>query len=253
MSPSKTLDFEEPPPTDRHTQPEFLEDADILADILKDYDVEDLGELMDISENLSELNYDRYQSFETPFTPENAKQAIFAYQGDVYRDFEFDRYDSDDFEFLQNHVRILSGLYGVLRPLDLIQPYRLEMRTKLENPRGDDLYEFWGDRLAESVNAALDAQEDDVILNLASNEYFDSVDRDILNGRIVSPNFKDERNGRYMVITFYLKALRGTMSNWVVRERISSPDELTRFTGNGYYYDDERSTDDEPVFLRDEE
>lgn len=253
LSPSKTLDYDNPPPTDRYSQPEYLDDAETLVDLLRDFSVDEIGELMDISEDLSELNYERYHEFETPFSPDNAKQAIFAFDGDVYRDFQFDRYDEQDFDFLQDHVRILSGMYGILRPLDLMQPYRLEMGTNLENPRGDDLYEFWGDRLAESVNAALDAQEDDIILNLASNQYFDAVDRDALDGRIVDPTFKDERNGSYMVISFYLKRLRGTMSDWVVRNGITEPDDLSEFDLNDYYYDPERSTDDEPVFLRDEE
>lgn len=253
LSPSKTLDYDTPPPTDGYTEPEYLDDAETLVDILRDYDVEEIGELMDISEDLSELNYDRYQSFETPFTPDNAKQSIFAFDGDVYRDFQFEDYDDQDFNFLQDHVRILSGMYGILRPLDLMQPYRLEMGTKLDNPRGDDLYEFWGDRLAESVNAALDAQEDDIILNLASNQYFDAVDRDNLDGRIIDPTFKDWRSGRYMVISFYLKRLRGTMTDWVVRNGITDPEDLAKFDGRNYYYDEERSTDDEPVFLRDED
>ncbi len=253
LSPSKRLDYESETPTDRHSEPEYLDDAETLVDELREFDAAEIGELMDISEDLSELNYDRYQSFETPFTPDNARQAIFAFDGDVYRDFQFEEYDDADFEFLQDHVRILSGMYGILRPLDLMQPYRLEMGTDLDNPRGDDLYEFWGDRLAESVNAALDAQGDDVILNLASNQYFDAVDREVLNGRIVSPTFKDWRSGRYMVISFYLKRLRGTMSDWVVRNDIREPDQLTEFTGNGYYYDEKRSTPDEPVFLREED
>ncbi|MFB6265285.1 MAG: peroxide stress protein YaaA [Bradymonadaceae bacterium] len=253
LSPSKRLDYESALPTDTYTQPEFLDDAETLIEVLREYSLEEIRELMDISEDLAELNVGRYESFETPFTPENAKQSIFAFDGDVYRDFAFEEYDESDFEFLQNHVRILSGLYGILRPLDLMQPYRLEMGTSLPNPRGEDLYDFWGDQLAESVNRALDAQEDDIILNLASNQYFDAVDRDILDGRIVSPTFKDERNGSYMVISFYLKRLRGTMSDWVVRNRIEEPSELSAFTGRNYEFSVERSTDDEPVFLRDED
>lgn len=253
LSPSKTLDFESPAPTDTATQPEYLDRAETLVDILRDYDVEEFGELMDVSEDLAELNVGRYADFETPFTPQNAKQAIFAFDGDVYTDFAFDDYGEDDFEFLQEHVRILSGLYGILRPLDLMQPYRLEMGTTLPNPDGDDLYEFWGEQLTDSVNRALDAQGDDVILNLASNQYFDAVDHDSLNGRVIDPTFKDYRNGRYMVISFYLKRLRGTMSDWVVRNRVTDPEELSAFDGDGYYHDPERSSDDEPVFLRDEE
>jgi len=253
LSPSKRLDFESPPPTGTYTKPEYLDDAETLVDQLRDYNVEELGELMDISEDLSELNDERYREFETPFTPDNAKQALFAYDGDVFRDLDCEGYDEADFDYLQDHVRIISGLYGLLRPLDLIQPYRLEMGTDLENPRGDDLYEFWGDRLAESVNAALDGQGDDVILNLASNEYFEAVDRSNLDGELISPTFKDHRSGRYMVISVYLKRLRGTMTDWVVRERIEDPDRLPEFDRHGYWYDEERSSMEEPVFLRDED
>lgn len=253
LSPSKTLDFENQPPIDEYTQPEYIDEVKELVDILEDYSVEQLGELMDISQNLSELNVERYDSFEFPFDLDNAKQSIFAFQGDVYKDFDFDAYGDSEYEFLQDHVRILSGLYGILRPLDVMQPYRLEMGTKLENPRGDDLYEFWGDKLTESVNRALDAQGDDIILNLASNQYFRSLNKDELDGRIISPSFKDERNGSYMVISFYLKRLRGTMTDFVIKNDVTNPEELTEFDRNDYYYSPERSTEDEPVFLRDEE
>jgi hypothetical protein len=252
LSPSKTLDYETEPQTDKYTQPQLLDEAETLIDILRDYDIDELRELMDISEDLATLNVERYDNFETPFTPENAKQAILAFDGDVYRDFELDDYDEGDFDFLQDHVGILSGLYGYLRPLDLMQPYRLEMGTRLDNPRGDRLYKFWGDLITEQVNAALDNQGDDIVLNLASNEYFDSVNTDAVDGRILNVNFKDLRNGNYRVISFYLKRLRGTMSNWIVQNRVEEPEALKQFDGRGYYFSDEHSTEDEYVFLRDE-
>lgn len=252
LSPSKTLDYETEPQTDTYTQPQLLDESETLIEILRDYDIDELRDLMDISEDLATLNVERYDDFETPFTPENAKQAILAFDGDVYRDFEFDDYDEEDFAFLQDHVGILSGLYGYLRPLDLMQPYRLEMGTKLENPRGDRLYKFWGDRITEHVDAALDNQGDDIVLNLASNEYFDAVNTDELAGRVLNVNFKDLRNDTYRVITFYLKRLRGTMSNWIVQNRVTEPEALKAFDERGYYFSDEHSTEDEYVFLRDE-
>lgn len=250
LSPSKTLDFETPPPTPQFTGPQFLSDSEELVDILEEFDVEQLGNLMDISEKLSTLNVERYQEFETPFTPGNAKQALMAFTGDVYRDFELDAYSDADFQFAQDHVRILSGLYGVLRPLDLMQPYRLEMGTKLDNPRGSNLYEFWGTRIADNISQSLDAQGDDVLLNLASNEYFKSIDQGALNARIVKVKFLENRKGKWRTITFNLKRARGTMTNWIVRNRVDSVEKVTEFAEDRYYFSDERSSDDELVFLR---
>jgi cytoplasmic iron level regulating protein YaaA (DUF328/UPF0246 family) len=250
LSPSKTLDYDTPPQTPEFTEPQFLQDSEKLVDILKDYDVEGLGELMDISEKLSTLNVDRYQEWETPFTPGNAKQALMAFKGDVYRDFAFDQYSDADFQFAQDHVRILSGLYGVLRPLDLMQPYRLEMGTKLENPRGKDLYEFWGTKISDNLNQSLDAQGDDVILNLASNEYFKSIDKGALNARIVDVRFLENRKGKWRTITFNLKRARGTMTDWIVRNRVDSVEKVKEFAEDRYYFSEERSDDDQLVFLR---
>ena len=252
LSPSKSLDYETPAQTDQFTEPEFLEDAKELIDKLRQFSHEELRDLMGISENLADLNYDRYQEFSTPFTPENAKQALLAFDGDVYRDFRLNEYSEEDFSFLQKHVRTLSGLYGLLRPLDLMQPYRLEMGTKLETERGKNLYEFWGSSITESINAALEAQGDDIILNLASNEYFRSVKKRELNGRILDVKFRDLRGDTYRTITFYLKRLRGTMSDFVVRNRVTDPEDLKKFNERNYYFSDERSTEDEFVFLRDE-
>ncbi len=252
LSPSKSLDYDTPPPTDETSDPAFLDDAEELVDVLRDYSREDLQELMDISENLADLNYERYQSFSTPFDADNARQAILAFDGDVYRDFRLDEYGDDEFAFLQKHVRTISGLYGLLRPLDLMQPYRLPMGTKLENPRGDDLYDFWGDKVTDAVNAALDAQGDDVVLNLASNEYFRAVGKRGLDGRVLEVKFRDLRGDTYRTISFYLKRLRGTMTDFVVRNQITDPEDLKAFNERNYYFSEERSTEDEYVFLRDE-
>lgn len=252
LSPSKTLNFDDTPDTDRSSQPEFLDEAETLIDLLRDYDTEQLQELMDISEDLAELNEQRYESFETPFDTDNAKQAIFAFEGDVYQDIDPADYDDEQLEFLQQHVRILSGLYGLLRPLDLMQPYRLEMGTKLDNPAGDRLYDFWDESLTEQVAADLEAQGDDVILNLASNQYFDAIDPDAIDAEVISPKFKDWKSDRWMTISFYLKKVRGTMTDFVVRNQITDPSDLTEFTGRGYTYDDDKSDATEPVYLRDE-
>jgi len=251
LSPSKTLDYETEPQTTTYTQPEFLADAETLVDILREFSVEELGELMDISENLSELNWQRYQDWSTPFDPDNAKQALLAFKGDVYTDFRLDAYGEDDFRFAQKHIRTLSGLYGVLRPLDLMQPYRLEMGTRLVNPRGPNLYAYWGDRIAKKLGEALDAQGDDVLLNLASNEYFKSVQTDALGGRVVDVRFLENKSGDYKIISFYAKRARGTMSDWIVRNRITDVEDVSGFDEDGYYFDPERTTDDEFVFLRD--
>lgn len=252
LSPAKSLDYQSIPQTSKNTIPGFLDDSEELIEVLREYDVDGLRELMDISENLAELNRDRYEAFSRPFTPENAKQSILAFDGDVYTDFQFNQYEDAHFDFLQEHVRILSGLYGLLRPLDLMQPYRLEMGTRLKTGRGKNLYEFWGDRITEAVNAALDAQGDDLLLNLASNEYFKSVKKKKLKARMLDVKFMDFKNGEYKTVTFYLKRLRGTITDYLVRNQIKDPEELKNFAEQNYYFSEERSSQDCYVFLRDE-
>lgn len=253
LSPAKTLDYDSELPIDKHTQPDFLDEAEELVDILRDYDVDDLEDLMSISENLAVLNHGRYETFETPFTTDNSRPAIFAFKGDVYRDLELDEYESKDFDYLQDHVRILSGLYGVLRPLDLMQPYRLEMGTRLKNPKGDKLYAFWGSKIAENLNKALDEQGDEIIVNLASNEYWDSIDQSTLSGRVIKVDFLDEKKGKYKIVSFYAKRARGYMTNFMVRNHCKTVEDLKAFDVEGYYFSDERSEEDNLVFLRDED
>ncbi len=252
LSPAKTLDYDTKLPTERYSQPDFLEDSKELLGVLKDYDVDDIGKLMSISEKLSVLNHERYHSFEFPFTTDNARPAMYAFKGDVYRDLELSEYSDDDVEFMQNHVRILSGLYGILRPLDLMQPYRLEMGTKLQNDRGTNLYQFWGSKIAETLNDVFDEQDDNILLNLASDEYFSAVDTASLKGKVVKVNFLDYKKDRYKIVSFYAKRARGMMANYIIRNHIDDTESLKAFDVAGYYFSEERSSNDELTFLRDE-
>jgi len=251
ISPAKTLDYETPPATPRFTQPEHLEHAQVLIDQLRDFSPAQIADLMHLSDKLAGLNAARFGSWQPAFTPDNAKQALLAFKGDVYTGLNADDFSEADFDFAQQHLRMLSGLYGVLRPLDLMQPYRLEMGTKLANVRGNNLYDFWGERISGWLNEALAAQGDEVLLNLASNEYFSAVKRKALNARIIDTEFKDLKNGQYKIISFYAKKARGLMARYVIKERLSKPDDLKEFTYEGYRYSAEASKPDTLVFLRD--
>lgn len=250
LSPSKSLDFESTVPVSTHSIPPFLDDSQRLIEVLRELSRADLKELMSISDNLADLNYDRYREFERPFSPENARQALYAFTGDVYTDFQLDEYTQDDVDFAQEHIRILSGLYGVLRPLDLMQPYRLEMGTRLKNPRGKNLYEFWGSKITELLNTSLAEQTSKAVINLASNEYFKSVDKKALDGQLITPVFRDRKGDTYKIVAFWAKRARGAMADYIVRERITDPERLKGFGASGYYFSDERSTESEYVFLR---
>ena len=206
---------------------------------------------MHLSDKLAALNVARYGSWTAEFTPDNAKQALLAFKGDVYTGLNVDDFTDDDLLFAQQHLRMLSGLYGLLRPLDLMQPYRLEMGTKLVNPRGKDLYAFWGERISDWLNEALREQGDDVLLNLASNEYFSSVKRKALNARVIDVDFKDMKNGQYKIISFYAKKARGLMARWVIKERIAKPEQLSAFDYEGYRFSADDSSANHLVFLRD--
>jgi cytoplasmic iron level regulating protein YaaA (DUF328/UPF0246 family) len=252
ISPAKTLDFETPPTTDRYTQPQYLDHAQELITQLRDLTPAQIGELMHLSDKLSGLNAARFGSWNPAFTPDNAKQALLAFKGDVYTGLQAETLSEADLDYAQQHLRMLSGLYGLLRPLDLMQPYRLEMGTKLENARGKDLYAFWGNRISEWLNEALAEQGDDVLLNLASNEYFSAVKRPALNARVINTEFRDLKNGQYKIISFYAKKARGMMSRFVISERIEHPDALKQFDVHGYRFDSAQSTKDKFVFLRDE-
>ena len=251
ISPAKTLDYQSPLATTRYTQPELLEYSQQLIGIARKLSAPQIGKLMSISDKLADLNATRFHDWHPDFTPQNARQAILAFKGDVYTGLQAETLTEDDFDFAQRHLRMLSGLYGVLRPLDLMQPYRLEMGTKLANARGANLYEFWGERISGWLNEALAAQGDDILLNLASNEYFGAVKRKALNARIIDTEFKDLKNGQYKIISFYAKKARGLMARYVIKERIRDPEQLKAFDYQGYRYSAEQSKPDSLVFLRD--
>lgn len=252
ISPAKTLDYDSPLATERYTQPDFLDDACELIDQLKNLEPHQVSNLMSISDKLGQLNAERFRAWSTPFTPDNARQAILAFKGDVYTGLDAESFNDDDFTFAQKHLRMLSGLYGLLKPLDLMQPYRLEMGTKFENQRGKDLYAFWDNRLTKALNRLL-AEDDQVLVNLASNEYFKSVKKKDLEGRLITPQFKDWKNGQYKMISFYAKKARGLMCRYAIQNRISQADDLKGFNLEGYYFSEDQSDKNNWVFLRDQQ
>ena len=249
ISPAKTLDYESPLPTDRYTLPDYLDDSAELVETMRRYSALDIAEIMKVSMKIAELNHARFADWHTPFTPENARPAIFAFKGDVYDGIDAYSLDEETLDFLQDHLRILSGLYGLLRPLDLMQPYRLEMGRKIENPRGKNLYEFWGNKITDALNALL-AQDDGVLIDLASNEYFKAVKTKALEGRIITPQFKDWKNGQYKMISFYAKKARGMMTRYIAENRLTDPEAIKDFDTAGYHYSEELSRGDDWVFLR---
>lgn len=252
ISPAKTLDYETPPATSKATKPLLLDDSQILINDLKTLAPHDISSLMGISDKLGSLNYDRYQQWQLPFNKSNAKQAVLAFQGDVYTGLKAETFNEEQFQFAQQHLRILSGLYGLLRPLDLMQPYRLEMGTKFANARGKDLYQFWGETITDLLNKHLKTAKTETLVNLASNEYFKSVKASKLKADIITPVFKDLKNGQYKVVSFYAKKARGLMSAYIIEKGITDVSKIKRFTRQGYRYNKELSKNNEWVFTRDE-
>lgn len=255
ISPAKTLDYESSPTTSRHSMPDFVSDSAELVERMRELSPTDIEQLMHISPKLADLNFGRFLNWSSKkVSTENAKQAILAFKGDVYTGMQAETFSEDDLDFAQNHLRILSGLYGVLKPLDLMQPYRLEMGIKIDTPRGKNLYEFWGDKPAEALNAQMQSIGTDVLINLASNEYFKSVNNKAFKGEIITPVFKDYKNGKYKVISFFAKKARGLMAAWVIQNRIEDKAQLTNFDAIGYQYNEAASSNsNELVFLRDEQ
>ncbi|MCG8707564.1 peroxide stress protein YaaA [Brenneria sp. 4F2] len=253
ISPAKTLDYTSPLATKRYTQPALLDYSSQLISICKKLTPAQISSLMGISDRLGSLNAGRFNDWHPDFTPDNARQALLAFKGDVYTGLAAENLSEEDFDFAQQHLRMLSGLYGVLRPLDLMQPYRLEMGIKLGNKAGKDLYSFWGDIITDNLNQALSAQGDDILINLASDEYFKSVQPKKLNARLIKPVFLDEKNGKFKVISFYAKKARGLMSRFIIQNRLTKPEQLKAFNVEGYVFADAESSAHELVFKRHEQ
>ncbi|WP_291782480.1 peroxide stress protein YaaA [Cecembia sp.] len=245
ISPSKTLDLSSTNVNIR-TQPEFLSQTMELVAIMKEKSTDDLMKLMGVSEKLAALNEERYKNFKKSFGPENAKQALLAFKGDVYTKINVGNFNDEDYAFAQKHLRILSGLYGLLKPMDLIQPYRLEMGIRLENKKGKNLYEFWGQRIAKGINEVANGTP---IINLASQEYFKAVDSEALKSEVITPVFKEFRNGKYKVIGLFAKQARGLMTDFVIKNRILEPEKLKTFNEGKYEFKEVKGNG-EWVFVR---
>lgn len=247
LSPAKTLNFEKQVLVFEYSIPSFIEDSERLVLELKKYSVKKLSVLMKINSKLAQLNYERFQSWQPPFSASNAKQAILTFKGDVYHGLEADSFSQEDFEFAQQNLVMLSGLYGVLKSLDLIQPYRLEMGTKLKTRKWKNLYEFWGDKITLAINEMI---ADDVLINLASNEYFKVIKKDLLKGKIITPTFKEYRDGDYKFVHIFGKKARGLMARFIIQNKITDPDQIKLFDLEGYYYNDRLSNEFDWVFTR---
>lgn len=250
VSPAKALNFEEPDPGIAWTKPLMMAQTRELMKTTRTLSAVDLAGLMGLSEKLADLNRDRYRAFRLEHTPENAKQAVLAFAGDTYRGLDATSLSPEDLDHAQTHLRIISGLYGVLRPLDLIQPYRLEMGTRLTTPRGHSLYDFWGDRIARALNRDLKQLDSRVVLNAASKEYFSAIPSDRLKASVVTPVFKEMRNGVARTLGFTAKVSRGMMARYVIRNRIDSVEDLKSFDADGYRFDPDSSSPSTFVFIR---
>ncbi len=250
ISPAKTLDFESPPATDAHTLPAHLAQSRKLVRRLRELSAGDLSRLMRVSDDLATLNHQRFRRWKTPFRPDNARQALFAFKGDVYIGLDAPSMQPDDLDFAQQHLRILSGLYGLLRPLDLMQPYRLEMGTRLDTEQGSNLYQFWGERITRSLNQELKQSGAATLINLASGEYFKSIKPALLKAEIITPAFREYRDGEYKFIQFFAKKARGLMARYLIDRRIEDPEKLKAFDYEGYRYDASLSSAKDWVFTR---
>ncbi len=251
LSPAKTLDYSNTA-NENHTAPQFLNQSSKLIKTLKTKEPKDIASLMGLSDKLAILNFDRYQSWTASKSlSDESKPSMFVFKGDVYKGLQAENFTGGDIKFAQQHLRILSGLYGILRPLDVIKPYRLEMGTKLKTDSTSNLYDFWGDKIQKNITNELKQQKSNLLINLASKEYFSALGNMPEGIKVVSPVFKDFKNGKYKIISFYAKKVRGTMSNWIIKNRIKDIKKLYNFNEDGYYFSKELSTPEEPVFLRD--
>ena len=250
VSPAKTLDYETPPKTKINTIPDYLDDSQQLINRLRRFSSLDIAELMKVSKKIADLNFDRYEAWNKKFTEKNAKQAALAFKGDVYTGLDAETFSAADFKFAQKHFRILSGLYGLLRPLDLMQPYRLEMGTKLETDRGKNLYEFWGSTITEGLNKQLKKSKSKHLINLASNEYFKAVKPKELDAEIITPEFKEFKNGDYKMIGIYAKKARGMLSRYIIKNKLTDPEDIKSFNDEGYKFNKKLSNGNKWVFTR---
>lgn len=250
ISPAKTLDFENQSVTEQFSQPDFLKESKKINASLKKLSKSDIGNLMNISEKLAGLNYQRFKKWKPPFDPNNAKQSLLAFKGGVYLGLDAESFREADFTFAQSHLRILSGLYGILKPLDLIQPYRLEMGTKFAVNGSKNLYDFWKEKLTPKLQKAIKESGSDTLINLASNEYFKAIDTKKLDAQIITPIFKENKNGKYKVISFLAKKARGMMSAFIIKNKITNPEDIKGFDVGDYVFNPEMSSDTEWVFRR---
>ncbi len=258
ISPAKKLDFESLPQTDEYSLPDFLPQSQELIEVLKKYSVAEISKLMKLSDKLSQLNHDRYQQWHLPFTPQNAKQAVLTFKGDVYAGMNIESFDAQQLAFTQDHLRILSGLYGLLRPLDLMQPYRLEMGTKLKTSKGNNLYQYWGSTITDAINRLLEEKKYSYVINLASNEYFSAVQTDKLRTPVLTPVFKEYRGDRdgqpqYKIISLLAKRARGMMSAYILKNRLDNIEDIKSFNEAGYQFNEALSKDLQWVFTRDQQ
>ncbi len=250
LSPAKSLDYDTPVEGVSHTLPQFVSHSAELIEVLKPKSPQQIATLMDLSDNLAALNVARYEAWRPKFTAKNSKQAVLAFNGDVYDGLDAKSLKLKDLEWAQEHVCILSGLYGVLRPLDWMQPYRLEMGTTLENPRGKNLYQFWGAHIADYLNVQLSKDKTPVVINLASQEYFKAVDKKVLQARIIECVFEDYKGGKYKVISFFAKRARGLLARYAIQKQIKNPEKLKDFNEDGYAFAAAESSADRWVFRR---
>ena len=250
ISPAKTLDFDTPTVTDAYTQPVHLTQSRKLVRRMRQLSGQELSKLMSVSSNIGDLNQQRFKKWKTPFKPENARQAIFAFKGDVYIGLDAYSMTAQNVDFAQGHLRILSGLYGVMRPLDLMQPYRLEMGTRIDTDVGNNLYQFWNGRITKTLNQELKQSNSNTLINLASSEYFKSIKPKLLKAEVITPVFKDYNKGSYQVIGFFAKKARGLMARYLIDNEINNPADLMNFGAEGYAYNAAMSNSHEWVFTR---
>jgi len=250
ISPAKTLDMESPVNSQIQSYPELLNKSKQLVNVLKKMKAPELSQLMNISPKLGQLNFERFQEWTTPYIIEKSRPAVFAFRGEVFTGLNIDSFSEEDISYTQNHLRILSGLYGLLRPMDNIMAYRLEMGTKLSVGKKKNLYEFWGDKITNHLNETLAQQNDDILINLASNEYFKSINSKKLKAKVYTPVFKNNKNGQYKVISFFAKKARGHMCRFILKNKISNPEDLKHFEEDGYYFNESLSSDNTFTFTR---